>query len=250
MNPFTYVSVFSGIGGLDLGLDRAGMTCVAQVELNEYCRTVLTRHWPKVPKHDDVRTAPNWLADTGITADLVAGGFPCQPTSTMGKRRAQNDPRWGWPWFRDIVRTIRPRYVLVENVLGLIDTGFGDVLADLHTLGFDAEWGVLSACAFGAPHSRERLFVLAHPKGTHGPADLPLPPRVPGRRTDPGTEGRSTRGGAWLFESPLDRVAHGATRAMGLEELTALGNAVVPDVAEHAGRIILNHARINPKETP
>lgn len=248
MKPFTYVSVFSGIGGLDLGLDRAGMTCVAQVELDPYCRTILTRHWPKVPKHDDVRTAPNWLADTGITADLVAGGFPCQPISTMGKRRAQNDPRWGWPWFRDVVRAIRPRYVLVENVVGLLDTGFGDVLADLHTLGFDAEWGVLSACAFGAPHTRERVFILAYPQGVDGPADVPLPARIPSRRASSGTEGCSTRGGAWLPEPEVDRVAYGAPRSVGLEELTALGNAVVPAVGEHMGRMILNHA--NPKEKP
>lgn len=240
---FTYLSLFSGIGGLDLGLDRAGWTCVGQVERDPYCRTVLDRHWPEVPKHDDVRTAPAWwLGRGGAAVDLVAGGFPCQPSSTMGKRRAQNDARWGWPWFRDVVRAVRPRYVLVENVVGLLDTGFGDVLGDLSALGFDAEWSVLSACAFGAPHSRERVFLLAYPEGSHGPESLPLQAAVQDGRALAGAEGGGPWGRAWLPEPALDRVAHGAPRSVGLDELTALGNAVVPQVAEHVGRLILADA--------
>ena len=241
-----YVSLFSGIGGLDLGLDRAGWNCVGQVEIDEYCRTVLTREWPEVPKHDDVRTAPAWwLGAERPTVHMVAGGFPCQPSSTMGKRRAQNDARWGWPWFRDVVRAIRPRYVLVENVIGLLSAGFADVLGDLSALGYDAEWSVLSACAVGAPHSRERVFLLAYPEGSHGPESLPLSTAVPDGRAFAGTEGGGPWGGAWVSEPALDRVAHGAPRSVGLEELTALGNAVVPQVAELIGRMILDLERSN-----
>lgn len=239
-----YLSLFSGIGGLDLGLDRAGFTCVGQVEWDPYCRTILDRHWPEVPKHDDARTAPAWWLGTDRpTVRLVAGGFPCQPASRMGKRRAQNDPRWGWPWFRDVVRAVRPEYVLVENVVGLLDAGFDDVLADLHTLGFDAEWSIVSACALGAPHSRERLFVLAYPEGAHGPDPLPLPAPMEVRRNSIGAAGSSTWGEGWLSEPAVDRVAYGVPRAVGLEELTALGNAVVPQVSEYMGHLIHAMAR-------
>lgn len=241
--PFTYLSLFSGIEGLGLGLDRAGMTCVGQVERDPYCCSVLERHWPEVPKHDDVRTAPAWwLGRGGAAVDMVCGGFPCQPVSRMGKRRAQNDARWGWPWFADVIRTVRPRYVLVENVVGLLDAGFGDVLADLAALGFDAEWSVLSACAFGAPHSRERLFVLAYPAGSDGFEALQIPAAVPQGRARAGAEGGSPGGGGWLPEPAVDRVAYGVPRSVGFEELTALGNAVVPAVGEHIGRLILAHA--------
>ncbi len=241
----TYLSLFSGVGGLDLGLDRAGWSCVGQVEIDPYCRAVLERHWPEVPRHDDVRTAADWwLGRGGAAVDMVAGGFPCQPVSAMGKRRAQDDPRWGWPWFFNVVCAVRPRYVLVENVLGLLDTGFGDVLGDLASIGFDAEWSVLSACAFGAPHARERLFVLAYPAGSDGFEALQVPATVPQGRSESGAEGGGTGGDSWVPEPAVDRVAHGAARSVGFAELTALGNAVVPDVTEHIGRLIAAHARI------
>jgi DNA (cytosine-5)-methyltransferase 1 len=237
------LSLFSGIGGLELGLERAGMTVVGQVEIDEFCRRVLAKHWPEVPRHDDVRTAIEWwLGAARPRVDVVCGGFPCQPVSTMGKRRAQDDPRWGWPWFADVVRAVRPRYVVVENVVGLLDTGFGDVLGDLAALGFDAEWSVLSACAMGAPHTRERVFVLAYPTGADGFEAVQVPTAVPGRRTSAGAEGRGPRWSGWLPESQVDRVAYGAARSVGFDELTALGNAVVPQVAEHIGRLVMGAA--------
>jgi DNA (cytosine-5)-methyltransferase 1 len=182
------------------------------------------------------------LGRGGTAVDLVAGGFPCQPVSTMGKRRAQDDPRWGWPWFADVLRAVRTRYVLVENVVGLLDTGLGDVLGGLHSLGFDAEWSVLSACAFGAPHTRERLFVLAYPSGADGFEALQVPPALQGGRPVAGAEDRGEGWPGWLHEPALDRVAHGVPRSVGFEELTALGNAVVPQVGEHLGRLFMAHA--------
>ncbi|MET8278197.1 DNA (cytosine-5-)-methyltransferase [Micromonospora sp. NPDC005174] len=168
MDAFTYLSLFTGIGGIDLGLDRAGMNCVGQVERDPFCRSVLDKHWPEVPKHDDVRTAPSWwTARPRPPVRLVAGGFPCQPFSEAGLRRGIADERWGWPWMAAVVRAVRPQYVLVENVAALLDDAdaFGWLLGDLAQLGFDAQWSVLSACAMGAPHTRERLFVLAYPAG-------------------------------------------------------------------------------------
>jgi len=152
----TFGSLFSGIGGLDLGLERAGMQCRWQVEIDPYCRKVLEKHWPEVPRFGDIK---------GITelpaVDLICGGFPCQPVSVAGKRLRQADDRWLWPEFARVIRMVRPRYVLVENVPGLLAGGMGDVLGDLAALGYDAEWGVLSAADMGAPHLRKRVFVVA-----------------------------------------------------------------------------------------
>lgn len=141
-----YLSLFSGIGGLDLGLDRAGMTCVGQVEIDPFCRKVLAKHWPEVPRHDDVRTAVEWwLGESRPAVDVVAGGFPCQPVSNAGLRLAQQDPRWGWPATYVVIRELRPRFAILENVPGLLRRGMGDVLGDLAESGYDAQWDCVPA---------------------------------------------------------------------------------------------------------
>lgn len=150
-------SLFTGIGGLDLGLERAGMRCAWQCEINPFCVRVLERHWPDVQRFGDVRRVQRFPA-----VDLIAGGFPCQPVSLAGKGLAQKDPRWLWPEFARVVRMVRPRYVFVENVPGLLCRGIEDVLGDLASMGFDAEWGVLSAAAMGAPHLRKRVWIVAN----------------------------------------------------------------------------------------
>jgi DNA (cytosine-5)-methyltransferase 1 len=247
----TYLSLFSGIGGLDLGLDRAGWTCVGQVELDAWCRTVLDHHWPEVPKHDDVRTAPEWWAGEPRPAvRLVAGGFPCQPFSFSGYRRGIADERWGWPWMLDVIRATQPEYVLVENVPGLLADrdAFGTVLADLAGLGFDAEWSLLRASQFGAPHPRERLYLVAYPEGVDGGARDLL--GQSGER-GPSLAARGLSGlaahqrrrdaGEWLAREPrVARLAHGLPG--WLDRTKALGNAVVPAVGELVGRLIREHA--------
>ena len=315
-----YLSLFSGIGGLDLGLDRAGMACVGQVERDGWCRRVLAKHWPEVPRHDDVRTAPGWwLGRSGgtPTADLVAGGFPCQPFSTAGRREGTGDERWGWPWFWDVVRVVRPRFILVENVAALVADrhAFGLILADLAEGGYGAEWDCIPAASVGAPHRRDRLFLVAyaerelvrdqpvaeHRRGgaaiarDHGTAwdvaDANGAARRPSpRRTEPGgsrppllgagpaqprgrggpladtdgepasgarlseawgragvadADGRRSSifgtgvrpGGEWPPEPAVGRVADGVPGRV--DRLRGLGNAVVPQVAEHVGRLIM-----------
>lgn len=244
----TYLSLFSGIGGLDLGLDRAGWRCAGQVEQEPYCRSVLATHWPEVPQHDDVRTAPAWWRSGARPAvRLVAGGFPCQPFSTAGRRRGVADERWGWPWMRDVVREVRPEYVLVENVAALLDDrdAFGWLLGDLAALGFDAEWSVLPACAMGAPHMRERLFVVAYPDRVDGSPGLGAGPRWPLQPGD-GTSGTWGHPVDGLMEAARRsrRVADGLPDGLEPARVRALGNAVVPAVAEFLGRLIAKHALV------
>jgi DNA (cytosine-5)-methyltransferase 1 len=277
------------------------MAIVGQVEIDPWCRRVLAKHWPEVPRHDDVRTAARWWGGRRAP-DLVCGGFPCQPVSHAGKRLAQADERWLWPAFADIVRALRPRYVLVENVPGLLGRGMGDVLGDLAACGYDAEWDCVPAAAVGAPHIRDRVWIVAHPAGVYGGPDsapvsrdserhFPLaagergawgsagggcsPDDVadtegkcgelwaatrerPGRPASGGSgvaEPESVRraayvpGGAahwptphgtWSPEPGMGRVADGVPRRV--DRLRGLGNAVVPQVAEHIGRMIMEAA--------
>jgi DNA (cytosine-5)-methyltransferase 1 len=233
-----YLSLFSGIGGLDLGLDRAGMTCVGQVEISPFCRAILTRHWPEVPKHDDVRTAVQWWqSDPRPPVHLVGGGFPCQPVSDAGLKLADQDERWLWPEMAHVVDALRPRWVIGENVPGLRARGLATVLGDLHRFGYRARAGVASACAVGAPHPRERLFILAHTRGEGcGPG------RADGGGADPAgvehEDGAESAGGSWWANEPaVDRVAYGLSDRV--DRIRAIGNAVVPQVAERIGRLVM-----------
>ena len=162
-------SLFSGIGGLDLGLERAGMKVVWQVENDPYCNKVLAKHWPGVPRYGDIKEID---FTTLPPVDLICGGFPCQPVSCAGKRQGDQDERWLWPEFYRAVCEVRPGWVLVENVPGLLSAQngrlFGGILGDLARSGYDAEWDLLPAAAFGAPHLRFRLFIVAYPHEQHG----------------------------------------------------------------------------------
>jgi DNA (cytosine-5)-methyltransferase 1 len=239
------LGLFSGIGGLELGLERAGMTAVGQVEIDLYRRRVLAKHWPEVPRHDDVRTAVEWWRGTDRPpVHVVAGGFPCQPFSVSGAQLGTGDERWGWPWFATVVRELRPEYVLVENVptLAADSAAFGSLLGDLAELGFDADWSVLPACAMGAPHTRERLFLVAYAPRKLRPtwmAEEQCPHAA--AQIWPCALGEHPWGrpGVWLeaARSP-DRMADGPTHRM----VAAGGDAVVPQVAECVGRMIIAHA--------
>ena len=161
-------SLFSGIGGLDLGLERAGMTVVWQSEIDPYASRVLAKHWPDIPNLGDIRDI-DWQAVDRV--DLVCGGYPCQPFSLAGVRRGDTDPRHLWPHFADALRHLRPRWALLENVPGHLSLGFGRVLGDLAELGYDTEWDCIPAAAVGAPHLRYRIFVVAHANSEGEPGE-------------------------------------------------------------------------------
>lgn len=159
--PLPTLGLFAGYGGLELGLERAGIAhTVCQVEIDPYCREIERRHWPHATRHNDVREVRRGTDGTS-GVDLICGGFPCQPVSVAGRRRAQADERWLWPEFARIVSELRPAIVVAENVPGLRTAGLRDVLADLAALGFDAEWTCFRAWDLGAPHLRDRFWLVA-----------------------------------------------------------------------------------------
>lgn len=153
-------SFCTGIGGLDIAAERVfGAEPVWFAEYEKAPSLVLARHWPDVPNHGDIKKT-DWASVEPV--DIVTAGYPCQPFSTAGKREGTDDPRHLWPSIRDAVRVLRPRIVVLENVRGHLSLGFGQVLADLAGLGFNAEWGVFRSSDIGAPHRRGRLFVVAN----------------------------------------------------------------------------------------
>lgn len=157
------ISLFSGIGGLDLGFERAGFEIVAQVETDKFCRKVLRKHWPNVALYEDVRhVGKRNLPDA---ADVIMGGFPCQDISIAGKRQGiKEGTRSGlWLEFARIIGELRPRIVLLENVPAITTLDGTTVISDLAALGYDAEWGIVAASDAGAPHRRERWFCVAYP---------------------------------------------------------------------------------------
>lgn len=162
----TLGSLFSGFGLLDLGLSLVGFDPIWHAELTPAASRVLEAHWPGVPNLGDV-TAVDWSALP--RPDLMAGGFPCPPFSSAGKRLGRDDPRYLWPVFAGAIRAVRPRAVLLENVAALLsaDTGaiFGDVLGDLAEAGYDCKWACVRASDVGAPHRRERVFIAAYARG-------------------------------------------------------------------------------------
>jgi len=158
------LSLFSGIGGLDIACEMAGMEVVAFSEIEPYACEILKRRWPNVPNVGDVRNITrDLLENVGVKQgeiDIVFGGFPCQPFSVAGKRRGKSDDRFLWPEFSRIVREISPVWIVAENVSGLINLALDDVLSDLESENYETGTFVYPASAVGAPHKRERLFVV------------------------------------------------------------------------------------------
>lgn len=271
-------SLFAGIGGFDLGLIRAGMKPAWQVEIDEFCQKVLEKNFPDVERFRDVKEVGK---KNLRPVDVVVGGFPCQPHSLAGKRKGAEDDRDLWPEYRRIIEELRPRWVIGENVPGIRTTILDQVLSDLESLDYATRTLIIPACAFDAPHRRERVFIVAHANqdsqsgkpeyerweisrtmvpntdaarnGAQGDvrdvtnSEEPglshrgqtrtqaIQDEANGRMAQPGLERRS--GSWWSVEPDVGRVADGVPNRV--DRLRALGNAVVPQVVEWIGRMIV-----------
>ena len=154
----TFGSLFAGIGGFDLGLERAGMVCKWQVETDSYCNKILEKHWPYVKRYSDIRTVGNDLE----TVDLICGGFPCQPFSVAGKQKGDKDNRYLWPEMLRVIAQKRPAWIIGENVAGIIPMALDRVLFDLENQGYATRTFVIPACAVDAKHRRDRVWIIAN----------------------------------------------------------------------------------------
>ena len=219
----THISLFTGIGGIDLAAEAAGFETIAQVEKNEFCQKVLEKHWPGVPRFDSVEgVTARSLREAGIERPLlISGGFPCQPFSTAGLRRGADDDRYLWPEMLRIVSELRPGWCLVENVAGFGSMALDGVATDLEGLGYTVRAFLVPAASVDAPHLRERFFVVAHAE--HGRraqrrhlARARRVPQLPAWDAD----------GKGVPEPCIRGVADGVPNRV--DRLNALGNAVVP----------------------
>jgi len=237
------LDLFSGIGGFSLGLERAGgFETVAFCEIEEFPRRILRKHWPSVPIFEDVTKLKG--EDVG-TVDVICGGFPCQDISTSGSGEGIDGARSGlWSEMARLAGELRPRYVIVENSPNLLAGGrgkwFGRVLGDLAALGYDAEWHVIPASATGAPHRRERVWIIAYPscigQSQQGQLLDAIRPAPDAYREASGLV-HAVQANALPFV--CDR-HDGVPRKMAEHGLGALGNAVVPAIPEAIGRAILH----------
>lgn len=240
------LDLFSGIGGFSLGLERAGMQTVAFCEIQPFQRRILAKHWPKVPIYDDVRTlSSERLAADGIGVDLICGGFPCQDISEAGKLGGIEAERSGlWSEYARLIRELRPRLVIVENVADLLIRGIDRVLGDLAALRMDAWWSTLRGCDIGAPHIRDRVWIVAYPEGSEeGRAQAENCHREfeKARAYQGSQTGRRIGdfgGKDWRPEPGICRVDDGFQS--NVDEVSAYGNAVIPQIPEIIGRAILS----------
>lgn len=240
MDKLKFGSLFSGIGGMDLGLEQAGLRCVFQVEQDEDCLTALRYHWPDVPKFEDIRT---FIGNEPIERpDVLAGGFPCQDLSVAGFNKGLSGERSKlWYEFFRLICVFRPRYVVIENVSALINRGLRTVLCNLAEIGYDAEWQVIKASDFALPHSRERLFVIAYPNSLIRSQCARL-----GIEQDRETEvfKRSRGKRSQVRVSTFDHLIgmdDGLSRKIYQQTVCGIGNAVAVPVAKWIGSLITSH---------
>ncbi len=249
MSKLRVLDLFSGIGGFSLGLERTGgFETVAFCEIEEFPRRVLAKHWPEVPCYYDVRelTADKLAAD-GISVDVITGGFPCQDVSIAGRGRGIDGSRTGL--WREVIRLaseLSPKFIVLENVAKIRSRGLEHLLIALDEVGYDAEWHCIPAAHVGAPHRRDRLWIIANRKRDalssnayflrpHS-EDLHI-----GRNAEFCNQQERVSGSVawWSAEPPVERVVDGTPTKLDVARIRAIGNAVVPFIPEMIGRSIL-----------
>lgn len=265
MTKMKVLDLFSGIGGFSLGLERAGMETVAFCEIDKKAQLVLKKHWPNVPIYEDVSTLKG---DEIGSVDVICGGFPCQDISTAGKGAGLAGERSGlWYEFHRLIKEIKPKYAIIENVSALRSRGLEQVLRSLAEIGYDAEWHCITASSIGAPHRRDRIWILAYPSelqcnGSNNNTGISMESEEKSKfRNSCRTEtvahskckwnnfravGRLNKfyterpySFFWTTEPNVGRVADGIPRRV--DRLKQLGNAVVPQIPELIGRAIINY---------
>ncbi|HWK40794.1 MAG TPA: DNA (cytosine-5-)-methyltransferase [Croceibacterium sp.] len=233
------LDLFSGIGGFSLGLERTGgFETVAFCEIEDFPRRVLAKHWPNVPCYRDVREL---TGEHVGPVDVITGGFPCQDISPAGKKAGLGGERSGlWREIARLIGELRPAFAIMENSAALLDRGMGDVLGDLASLGYDAEWHCIPASALGATHIRDRVWIVAY--ANEGGRGTPWPGQVetaPAARLITSRELNAARSRApeWPDRSVIPGIADGISDVV--DRGAALGNAVVPQIPELIGNAIL-----------
>jgi len=219
------LDLFSGIGGFSLAAQQVGWETVGFCESDEYCKKVLRKHWPSVRIWEDVKELAQLKEPIGC--DVITGGFPCQPFSNAGKQRGTYDDRYLWPDMLKVIELERPAWIIAENVAAIIPMGLDQVLFDLEAQSYSARALVIPAASVGAPHPRQRVWIIAHTNVQNGSRlTVTKPQRVDEAKPQEW----------WENEPSLGRVADGVSNRT--HRLRCLGNAIVPQVAAEIFRAI------------
>jgi DNA (cytosine-5)-methyltransferase 1 len=266
------LDLFSGIGGFSIGLEKAGFETVAFCEIDKKARAVLKKHWPDVQIFEDVsQLTKEKLDEHGISVDVICGGFPCQDISVAGRGAGLEGQRSGlWYEYRRLIKELTPQWVIIENVSALRSRGLDAVLRSLFEIGYDAEWHCIPASAVGAPHQRDRIWVVAYSNSNRKwswDGSEQSERNTTGERVSDGSElerdglvAHALRAGLerqwevsggvepeqqdigntrwWAVEPDVGRVAHGVRGRV--DRLKQLGNAVVPQIPELIGKAIMS----------
>lgn len=228
----THLDLFSGIGGFALAAQRAGLSTIGFSENNEYCSKLLKQHWPNVPNHGDIRNV------RGVRADVVTGGFPCQPFSRGGKQLGSADDRYLWPEMLRVIEESDATWVVGENVPGIDDdVALETCLSDLERIGYEVRPFAVPAAGVGCWHLRERVWILAHSTAQHGrsrggvvPGGVGRPPMQSGGLRCDVVAPEWQPSHEWFEREPgLVRLVHGIPNRT--HRLEGLGNSIVPEVA-------------------
>lgn len=239
MKQLTHLSLFSGIGGLDLAAEWAGLTTIGQCEWADYPTRVLEKHWPDVPRWRDIKTltGEDFYERTGRrTVDVISGGFPCQPFSVAGKRRGENDERYLFDELLRVAEELQAKYIIGENVIGIDDGNLDRILKKLEDKKYQIT-GIFEtpACLFGAPHERYRTCIVAHSAGQPGAeahkAAMQNRKRWSTRESTMRGTGGDLSGSYWsVHKPPVSGMDDGLPYRMDVHRARnmTLGNAVVP----------------------
>jgi DNA (cytosine-5)-methyltransferase 1 len=233
-----FISLFSGIGGFDLGLERAGMECVGQVEIDRFYQKILARHWPNVKRIGDIRDVKGTEFEP---AELICGGYPCQCDSSAGNMRGQDDDRWLWPEMFRIIEFNRPTWVIGENVINHENMGLKLVISDLESVGYKVRPFIIPNAACGLPTVERHIWTIAAAPcvGSKWCKTVAYPYNGTAWEFQGTDTGKCKR---WdLPESRVCRVRQGVPDQ--LDRIKSLGNAVSPQIVEIIGRAIMNVER-------
>lgn len=238
-NGLSYGELFAGIGGFGLGFEQAGFYCKWQVEINDFCNSILQKNWPKVKRWGDVAKFPDCHDTDSLSVDVICAGFPCQDLSAAGKKAGLSGDRS--QLFFEAIRVtqlLQPRFLVLENVAAILHRGFGQVLSALAEIGFDAEWHCIPATYVGAPHTRDRVFLVAYPNGSLGKEGARVFKDWP-NALQPEAYRKYASSVGWNMEA--------APRVSGVDygfpdrihRITTLGNAVVPQISQKIGLALI-----------
>ena len=230
MGQFRHLDLFSGIGGFALAASwvwREQHEIHSFVEIEPFAQKILKKHWPEVPIHDDIKT----YAHDGTAIDLISGGFPCQPYSVAGKRRGADDYRALWPEMLRVIKEAQPNWVVGENVANFANMGLDDCLFDLEGEGYETTSVVIPACAVGANHRRDRVWIIANTNGSgRETSRSTMPQRRETEVSMPWDSNERFKWDGWAFtESQVCRANDGVPKRV--DRIKGLGNAIVPHVA-------------------